>query len=236
MGGGVVTKPIFETQQEAISIVILGDFNPSIFQPFWFSANGLMPSEETKAAEIEMIHKRLASFSMGKIKVQVDEARLGLTTVESPQGLVLRDLAIGTLSILEHTPLKAIGINLDTVFELESDDAWHAIGHRLVPKKHWTPFVSQPGMQQVIVEGKRDNCSADRIQIRVQPTAQRQVMVAINQHYNLASKERMDVRERHDAAVRALQEDWTTFFKYAVAAAVQVISPEQYPDQEEGHL
>jgi hypothetical protein len=166
-----VPKPIAETLREAISIVVLGDFNPSIFQPLWFSANGLMPAEETKSADIAVIHKKVASFSMGKMQVQVDEARLGLTTVESPQGLVLRDLAIGTLSVLEHTPLKAIGINLDTVFVIDSDEAWHAIGHRLVPKSHWIPIVTQPGMQQVIVDGKREGCVADKVQIRVQPTS-----------------------------------------------------------------
>lgn len=226
-------KPIAETLREAISIVVLGDFNPSIFQPLWFSANGLMPAEETKSADIAVIHKKVASFSMGKMQVQVDEARLGLTTVESPQGLVLRDLAIGTLSVLEHTPLKAIGINLDTVFVIDSDEAWHAIGHRLVPKSHWIPIVTQPGMQQVIVDGKREGCVADKVQIRVQPTGQRHVMVAINQHYQLETKERTDVRERHDAAIRALRDDWTSFFKYAGEAATKVIALDTQGGEEE---
>ncbi len=227
-------KPITETQQQAISIVVLGDFNPSIFQPLWFSANGLMPAEETESADIAVIHKRVASFSMGKMQIQVDEERLGMTTVESPQGPVLRDLAIGTLSILEHSPLKAIGINLDTVFAIESDEAWHEIGHRLVPKSPWTPLIAQPGMQQVIVEGKREGCLADKVQIRVQPTAQRHVMVAINQHYQLATKERTDVRERHSAALRALRDDWTSFFTYASKAAIKVIVPGAESEERKG--
>ena len=75
-----------------------------------------MPEEETKNADIAVIQKQIASFSMGKIQVQVDDFRLCLATVESSQGPILRDLAIGTLSILEHTPLKAIGLNHDMVF------------------------------------------------------------------------------------------------------------------------
>jgi hypothetical protein len=225
-----VPSPITETEWEA-AIVILGDFNPPIFQPLWFSANGLMPAEETKNADIAVINKKVVSFSMGKMQVFVSEERLTLATVESPQGPLLRDLAIGTLSVLEHTPLKAIGINLDTVFIIESNEAWHAIGHRLVPKSHWTPVISQPGMQQVIVEGKREGCLADKVQIRVQPTAQRHVMVAINQHYQLATKDRTDVRERHNAALRALRDDWTSFFKYASEAATKVIAPDADAEQ-----
>jgi hypothetical protein len=100
---------VLEPDRQSYAIVVLGDFNPSIFQPLWFSLNGLMPEEETKNADIAIIHKQIASFSIGKIQVQVDDSRLGLTTVESPQGPILRDLAIGTLSILEHTPLKELG-------------------------------------------------------------------------------------------------------------------------------
>ena len=103
--------PVIEPERQSYAIVVLGDFNPSIFHPLWFSANGLLPEEETSEAEISVIHKAIASFKVGKLQIQVDESRLGLTAFESSQGPILRDLAIGTLSILEHTPLKAVGIN-----------------------------------------------------------------------------------------------------------------------------
>ncbi len=112
-----------EPEQQSLSIVVLGDFNPAIFQPLWFSANGLMPKEEAENADISIIQKQLAIFKLGQTHVQVDESRLGLTTMELQQGPVLRDLAYGILSILEHTPLKAIGFNLEMVFTMESKDA-----------------------------------------------------------------------------------------------------------------
>ena len=207
--------PVLEPDRQSYAIVVLGDFNPSILQPLWFSLNGLLPDEETKNADIAVIHKKIASFSIGKIQVQVDESRLGLTTVESPQGPILRDLAIGTLSILEHTPLKAIGLNRDMVFPMETDEAWHEVGNRLVPKSDWEQVFDRPGMQQVVVEGHRIDCSADRLHVRVQPSANTGVLIAVNQHYQLETEQRFEVRDRHNEAIRVLQDDWTSFVTYA---------------------
>ena len=214
---------VIESDRQSFAIVVLGDFNPSIFQPLWFSSNGLMPEEETKDADISLIHKQVASFSISKIQIQVDDSRLGLTTFESPQGPILRDLAIGTLSILEHTPLTAIGLNHDMVFPLETDEAWHAVGDRLVPKSDWKQIFDDPGMRQVLVEGKRPNCSADRVHVRVQPSANYSVSISINQHYQLETDERAEVRDRHREAIRVMQDDWTSFVSYARDAACKLL-------------
>lgn len=213
-----------EPERESFSVVVLGDFNPSIFQPLWFSTNGLLPKEETENATISIIHREFASFSIGGIQVQVDGTRFGLTTLETPQGPVLRDLAIGTLSILEHTPLRAIGLNLDSVFSVETDDAWHAIGHRLVPKNNWNAILDNPGMRQVIVEGQRQGCIANRVQMRVQPSGVREVICAINQHYQLDAPPSTSVRECHNKSLRALREDWADFVTFARSASISIVT------------
>lgn len=212
-----------EPDRESFSIVVLGDFNPSIFQPLWFSLNGLIPEEEAESAEISVIHKELASFSIGKIVVQVDASRLGLTTLESTQGPILRDLAIGVLSILEHTPLRAIGLNRDMGFVIETDELWHSVGDRLVPKSDWMPILERPGMRQVVVEGRRPDCTADQLNIRVQPSANRGVLIAVNQHYQLETDQRPEVRDRHKEAIRVLQHDWASFVTYAYNAACKLL-------------
>jgi hypothetical protein len=215
--------PITEPDRESFAIVALGDFNPAIFQPLWFSQNGLMPEEETKNADIAIIHKQVASFMMGKVQVQVDDTRFALTTSESPQLPLLRDLAVGTITILEHSPLKAIGLNRDMMFTLETVEAWHAVGNRLVPKDDWATVLERPGMRQVAVEGKRNGCNADQLNIRVQPSADREVLIAVNQHYRLETEQRSEVRERHREALRVLQEDWTSFVDYAYNTACALL-------------
>lgn len=217
-----------EPEDQSFSIVVLGAFNPAIFQPLWFSANGLVPSEEAENAEISVIHKEVAAFSIGSMQIQVSGSRFAITTVESTQGPMLKDLALGTLEILEHTPLDAIGLNLDMEFNLPSKEVWHALGHRLVPKDDWKPILTEPGLQHLIVVGKRPECRADQIQIQVHPSSTKQlpwcVSIRCNQHYRLMSEERSDVRQRHDEAIRILHEDWTSFCNYARDAAQSLLN------------
>jgi len=212
-----------EPDRQTMSIVVLGDFNPSIFQPQWFAVNDLMPREEADAADVNYIGKEFASFTIGSIYVQVDDSRLGLNAVESSRSPLLRDLAVGTLSTLDHTPLRAIGLNLDSQFTMDSEEAWNGVGDMLVPKEKWLRFLDHPGMRQVVVEGLRSDCSADRNHIRVQPTSVRGVMVSINQHYQLETLTRTEVQERNKEALRALGEDWTSFLDYANSAARGVL-------------
>lgn len=220
-----MSENAIEPEQQSLSIVALGDFNPSIFQPLWFSANGLMPKEETENAEISIIQKQLAIFSIGEIQFHVDESRLGLTTTELHSWPILRDLAIGILSILEHTPLKAIGFNRDMVFMMATEEAWNALGDRLVPKEDWATILEKPGMRQVVVEGKRPESTASRLQFRVQPSGIRGVMVAVNQHYDIETAERTDVSERNSEAIRVLQDDWNSFASFAQDAASTLLRP-----------
>ena len=220
---------ILEPEQQAFSIVALGDFNPAIFQPLWFSTNGLMPREETENAENMLIHKQIARFSMGSMQVHVDQSRLGITTVEPNDGPILRDLAYGTLALLEHTPLQAIGLNLDMEFRLQSEELWHDVGNRLVPKNDWRRVLESPGMRDVVVEGSRSECSADRIHFRIRPSAQFpwSVLVAVNQHYQLGTEDRQEVRERHREAVRILNDDWVSFCRYARESARIILQSNQ---------
>ena len=74
------------------------------------------------------------------------------------------------------------------------------------------------------MEGKREECDADRIHIRVQPTNRAQgVLVGVNQHYNIKTEQRQSVRERNAEAIRVVKEDWSSFRRYAREAALSII-------------
>jgi len=216
----------FEPDQETFAIVVLGDFNPAIFHPAWFSANQLLPEEETREAEIAVITKEVAAFVVGNIHVQVDPVRFGLTTTQSTRGPVLRDVASGTLSVLEHTPLSAIGLNLDLQFHMPSEADWHRIGHALAPKELWTPFLEEPGMRHLVIEGTRPGCDAQRIHIQVQPifSPKWSILVRINQHYRIDTADRPEVSDRHDAATRILDRDWPSFCSFAKQTAAKLLA------------
>ena len=216
------------TEQEVHSIVLLGDFNPSIFHPTWFSLNDLLPAEETEAVAELLITREVATYDVSDINVQVESHRFGLTTKDSAKAPVIRDLAMGSFGLLEHTPLQAVGLNLDVEVAVEGIEQWHKIGHRLAPKATWETILEHPGMRGIHIEGKRPDCPADVLNIRVQPSNPSKgiygVIIRVNQHYNIDPKDEMSVRARNDAVMRILQDDWKSFRPFALRAAEQIIS------------
>ena len=69
----MATQPAIEI--EGVSIVLLGDFNPKIFQPAWFAAQELIRKEEAESAEIEVIHPEVVVFSLDWLRIQVTRNR-----------------------------------------------------------------------------------------------------------------------------------------------------------------
>ena len=44
------------------SIVLIGNFNPKIFQPAWFGSEGLIQKKEAEQSTIEIIHPDVVIF------------------------------------------------------------------------------------------------------------------------------------------------------------------------------
>jgi hypothetical protein len=40
---------------------------------------------------------------------------------------LIRDLVLGTFQLLRHTPIKAMGVNREAVFAMESEEEWRII-------------------------------------------------------------------------------------------------------------
>jgi hypothetical protein len=94
---------------EGVSIVLLGSFNPQIFQPAWFAAEELLRKEEAEAAEVAIIHRDIVSFSTSWMQLQVQLDRFMVSTADSAFYEPLRDLVLGTFQLLRHTPVQKMG-------------------------------------------------------------------------------------------------------------------------------
>jgi hypothetical protein len=172
---------------EGLSIVLLGSFNPQIFQPAWFAAEDLIRKEEAEAAKIEIIHPEIVSFAMEWLRLQVTQERFAVSTANSPSYEPLRDLVLGTFQLLQHTPVRQMGLNRDLHFRMASEEAWHAFGHRLAPKEPWTGLLDQPGLRRLVIQGARPDDFTGYIQVSVEPSRRVHpgVYVGINDHYEV---------------------------------------------------
>ncbi len=168
-----------------LSFVIVGDFNPKIFHPLWFSKHGLIGEHESEEAKIQVIHSDVAVFNLEWLRLQVTRDRFDISTTQEAYFEVLRDLVISIFGILEHTPVKMLGINYQLHFKMKSEDEWNSLGHRLAPKETWNKVLKNPGMQKVSIKSERTDDYKGNIIASAEPSSKIKhgVFFSINDHY-----------------------------------------------------
>jgi len=199
---------------QGVSIVALGKFNPAIFQPLWFSGNNLIRKEEADAAEIKIIHRDVTVFSAEWFSLQVTGDKYSVDTEDPTKFQPLRDLALGTFKILEHTPIHAFGFNRYQHIRMATEEEWHAFGDHFVPKESWRPILDKPGLRSLIVEGRRDGSTASQMQVRIEPSrkAQPGVSIHMNEHYDVPKE--LDPMGAIALFLEKLQSSWDDFISY----------------------
>jgi hypothetical protein len=214
--------------QEAIQnviLVIVGQFNPAIFHPRWFAAEGLITDEQAEAAKLELAHPEFTSFSAAvghaPLSIQVARDRLVAQTEDARVYEVMRDLVAGTLAILHHTPTSKLGINLDAHVPMGSEERWHALGHRLAPKEPWSGVLESPGLAGLSVKGARPDGLTGHVLVRLGPSQRvaRGVAILVNDHFEAVG----DERDGTNRVRELLTEQWTASRKRAGAIVSSLV-------------
>lgn len=179
----------FESEIDAASIVLVGDFNPPIFHPDWFRSHGLIRDSEADAAQKRdnfVIAGKLANFKAGPFELQVTQDRFMARVADSPNFPLLRDLAVGTFGLLEHTPVRLLGLNRMIHYSLGSEEQWHEVGDTLAPKDPWNGVMEEPGMMNVHMQGPGRVDFAEHFRVKIQPSRQTAhgVYFDCNEQYN----------------------------------------------------
>jgi hypothetical protein len=214
-----------KAEKENVSIVIIGSFNPAIFQPSWFGAQHLIEPEVANAAKVSVIHPEITEFSTDWFRLLVTRDRFQLETASPDAYPLVRDLALGTFELLNHTPVSRIGLNTVIHYRLESETAWHAIGHKLAPKDIWAGILESPGMRVIVMWGQRPGTKADKVDVRVEPDFSFKpgfgIIVAVNHEYIL----RKEDGSAHIAEI--LKEEWDSMLIYGHTTAEQLLRRSQ---------
>ena len=179
---------------ETLSLVLLGDFNPVIFQPFWLANKNLIREDEAKNAKIDVIHNEIVRYEIADwLKVEVNKSRCEFKTTKSPYFEPLKDLAIGIFSILKETPIKSLGINHVYDLSLLSKENYFKIGNTLTPLNIWDDTINEPKLLHLeIYEIERKGILGASRRIRITPSDQNSisfgVSININNHFQLEEK------------------------------------------------
>lgn len=166
------------------SVVLIGRFNPAIFQPAWLASHGLIRSEEAEHAKGLVFSPEVASFTAEWLVMQVTSERFEAHTDDPAHAQPLRDLVLSIFGLLEHTPVEKMGINRHLHYQLESEERWHRLGHLLAPKDIWNNVLSDPGLRSLTVSGHGADAPGARVQVVVEPSAKFHpgVYISVNEH------------------------------------------------------
>jgi len=210
-------------ESEGASIVMVGAFNPAIFQPQWLGAQGLIRPEEASAAKITTIQPGIADFTTEWFQLQVLQARFQIMSEDPRQYSPLRDLAAAIITLLQHTPVTALGLNRHFHFEMRSKDAWHALGHELAPKAIWNTIVEEPGLRSMVMQGHRKGSNGGTVHIRVEPSPKVQpgVFVEVNEEFRATSE---GTDEGAQWTMGCLAEQWDAVMTYSEEVAGHLMS------------
>jgi hypothetical protein len=159
-----------DVHSEGVQIVVRGNFNPAIFSPGWLLANGLIGKEESEDVRPEAIVPQVSVFEVAWLRCEVTNDRLAISTQSTQEFERLRDIAVGILSTLSHTPVALLGINRFYHLRYADAGAWHRVGDRLTPKEIWDEVLVLPGMRDLTIEAVRPDEFAGHIQVTIQPS------------------------------------------------------------------
>ena len=177
-----------QAKERKLDIVLIGDFNPHIFQPEWFVLQKLLGDQEGESAKIEIIHSDIAVFTLDWLRFEATRTRLVATTRDDRYYEILKDLIIGAFTILSHTPLRMLGVNNTFDYMVNDEKTWHGIGDKLAPKDIWSKVIDSPGLSSLAIAGKAVEVGNYKniVRVSVNPTKVKLgLRVHINDHYEL---------------------------------------------------
>jgi len=125
-----------EYELSAYSIVLLGNFNPTIFTPSWFEKYDLLTEEEAANADLTVVHPEISRFVAAGLTIQVETNRFSASGTAS--AIQLKDFVLKTFrDYLNHTPIRSLGINREVHYKLPSAEARMKLGRALAPLDPW---------------------------------------------------------------------------------------------------
>jgi hypothetical protein len=198
-----------QPEQNSVNIVLIGSFNPAIFQPAWFVVNNMISKEDLDSSEtkVEIIHPGIAKFKVGDwLNITVMQEQFIAETNEPPF-IRLSDLVAKIFGeILIHTPVIQMGINRMVHFNVGSEENRNKIGKMLAPQELWGEWAKdiegknpkkRGGMFAIVMrQVDLDDREKGHIQAEVKPSPLipngAGIFVGINDHYEIPNDDSLD--------------------------------------------
>lgn len=212
------------TEQQNASIIVLGSFNPAIFQPSWLQFHNVITDEVCEKTEIAILNSDITVLNLADtFSLKATNERFSFETNDSSIFFTLRDTVVNIFSLLEHTPIKAFGFNHQQFWKSESVIDWKLMSNRLAIMETWKNSFEEPLVRKITIEGKRKESSSNSGQITVEPVNDPDkklvgVITNVNQHYDVPFSHDNETKEYFNSVEylnEKLTSEWNDFLKYS---------------------
>ena len=227
---------LIEPDLTQLALVLVGNFNPSIFQPSWFARHKIISDRAADAASVSVIHPDITIFSIETdFVLQVERERFSVSRAFAPW-VRISDL-VGAVfgDLLPHTPVSKLGINLVVHFDAGSQDKRNEIGARLAPPAPWGEWgklvssgegTTRGGMQSLtMIQKNMSDRSAGWVQAKIEPSVRIRggltgIYMEVNDHYDLLGTDAQEAR----AMVTILRDKFDSSVKNSEKIVDQIMS------------
>lgn len=210
-------------QAEVRSVVIIGDFMPSIFQPLWLASKNLIGENEAKSASGTVITHDICQFKSGDwLEFLCIPNKMQILTRKTPYFPMLRDFVIQLIRLIPNIRVSSIGLNYIFSLGLRDSTEFYEIGKQLSDLDRWKDILNKPTLRQISLQGDIDE-NDSRMTLNIQPTPPEMrisfgIDINVNNHFQLSNGTAENIEkivERHydnyavqskNAAIRLINE------------------------------
>ena len=194
---------MFLPEKRQYSVVLIGEFNPMIFQPEWFRRNDILSPEEVDVAQNQnaktptVISPQLTMFKTSQLSLHIEQKRFQVVAEKEPL-IILKDFVSKTFEKLGGVVITSFGFNYSAHYKIESQEKYQIIGDRLAPKQYWECLLEdevsgvdrKSGLISLTMQKTKDE-KQGHLSMNLQPSAlvQPGLYISCNDHTNMSEEQ-----------------------------------------------
>lgn len=210
------------------SIVLIGNFSPMMFQPYWFKHCEIINDEEFNAVDklgTPIISDQLTVFETENLAFKIEMKRFTIIAKKEPFELML-DTFERLQEKLDYVLIEKFGINFSFHVDLGSMDNFKRFGDVIAPKRYWNALFMDSvdtaektsGLASIIMR-KQTDFGCVNVKVESSSNFAYSVFFNFNFHFDGAPEEPLDIFE----VKTNIDEQYTNFSNYADDIAMKLI-------------
>ena len=125
------------------SIVLISNFSPMMFQPYWFKHCNILNNEEFNAIEKKkntIITNPLTVFETENLAFKIEEKRFTIIAKKEPFELMI-DTFDRLQEKIDSVLIEKFGINFSFHIDLDTPENFKLFGDVIAPKEKWSSLL-----------------------------------------------------------------------------------------------